>query len=342
MSSDDQVPDPVSSTRSAGCETTIIYGRYPRNRNCPRAESKISRSPKQSALGSRVDSDGTSTIYSSITRNSSPALHTRSCPNTSLLRSIMTSWRRCESHRSQRPGNPCPEEEPRRSGSTLRGIPDSAGRSLKPTTNDAPFVSTTSGSAIAYSDWRPRISDGTPTMAEMWSRMVSHSVRCITRRWTVGHWAWTQRMAVDTESSFPARCVVGVRLQRGYGSSAADWFGHRLVHLTDLIVGLLSGIAGRYFIRKEIHDPSSIRTLIISSSKACGPSRLNSRIPWCAATRRQERMRCLGCSKRDTRPFSRALSTSSARVSRKALLTFTAPNEEFRDTMRSTIFSQYV
>ena len=123
-SSDDPVRHPAPTTRSAGCETTIVCGTYPRNHNCPRDEGKTSASAKRSALGSRAGSGRMFTICCADTRNSCPALLTASCPNTFRHRFIRTSWRPCESRRTHPPSdltNRC-HEEGGRSGSTHRGI----------------------------------------------------------------------------------------------------------------------------------------------------------------------------------------------------------------------------
>ena len=84
-----------------------VYYPFGRLRN---DERQTSASAKPSALGSRADSDRTSTICYATNRNSYPALLTRSCPNTSRHRSIGTSWRPCESRRGHPPSvltNPC-------------------------------------------------------------------------------------------------------------------------------------------------------------------------------------------------------------------------------------------
>ena len=171
-----------------------VYYPFGRLRN---DERQTSASAKPSALGSRANSDRTSTICYATNRNSYPALLTRSCPNTSRHRSIGTSWRPCESRRGHPPSvltNPCPKEAGR-SGSTRPGIPGSAGRSLRRTTNAAPCVSMTSGSATGCSDWRPRnIRWHSHNMAEMWCRMAWRRARCITRHWIVGRWACTRRV----------------------------------------------------------------------------------------------------------------------------------------------------
>ena len=157
------------------------------------------------------------TICSAATRNSCPALPAGSCPNTFRHRSIRTSWRPCESRRTHPPSdltNRC-HEEGGRSGSTHRGIAGSASVSSRRTKNDAPCASTTSGSATACSDWRPRTSGGIPTTARMWFPMGWRCARCITRRWILGRWDWRGR-GVD----FGFWCLGGwgggVRLRGGW------------------------------------------------------------------------------------------------------------------------------
>ena len=141
---------PVSTTRSAGCETTIVCGRYPRNHCCPRDERRTSASAKQGASGSRADSGRMSTICCGVTRNSCP--RRRPPDPVRTLSAIDPSGH--PGRRATRGGAILPRtrrthapEEAGRSGSTRRGIPGSAGRCWRRTTNAAPCASTTSASA---------------------------------------------------------------------------------------------------------------------------------------------------------------------------------------------------
>ena len=241
-----QVRHHASTTRSAGCETTIVCGRYRRNQCCPRDEGQTSSSAKQRAFGSRADSDRMFTICYAASQNSLRAPLTRSCPNTFRRRSIRTSWTPCASRQGHLPTdstNPCPEEAGG-SGSTLRGMPGSGSVSLRRTTNVAPCASTTSGSATACWDWRPRTSGGIPTMAGTWCRMVWRCAVCIIRRWILGRWGWRGR-GVGFGFWCPGGCGGGVRLRGGWWGCGGGRFGCRVARRTRPIGGLWSGIGWR-------------------------------------------------------------------------------------------------
>ena len=193
-------------------------------------------------------------ICYAVARNSCLALLTRSCPNTFRHRSIRTSWRPCDSRRGHPPSdwtNPCPEEGGR-SGSTHRGIAGSASVSLRRTTNAAPCVSMTSGSATACSDWRPRTSGGIPTMAGTWFPMGWRCARCTTRRWISGRWGWRGR-GVGFGSWCPGGCVGGVCLRGGWWGCGGRGFGRRVARRMRRIGGLWSGIGCRCSIREILY-----------------------------------------------------------------------------------------
>ncbi len=220
--------DPAPSIRSADCETTIVCGRYPRNRCCPRDERKNSASAKQDASGSRAGSGRTSTICCLSTPVWCPGPLARSWPTTFRRRSIRTSWTPFESrrsHPSKRSTSTCPQEAGR-SGSTPRGIPDFASLSLKRMKSDAPCVTTTSGSATACSDWRPLISGGIPTTAGTWCRTAWRCAGCITRRWTGVRWGW-RRAGEGFGFWCQGGCGGGVRRRAGWWGCGGGGCGRR-------------------------------------------------------------------------------------------------------------------
>ena len=213
-----------------------------------RDERKTSASAKRSALGSRAGSGRMSTICCPATRNSCHALPAGSCSNTSLHRSIRTSWRPCESlrgHPTTGLMNRC-HEEGGRSGSTHRGIAGSASVSSRRTKNDAPCVSMTSGSAIVCLGWRPRTSGGIPTMAGMWFPMGWRCARCIIRRWILGRWGWRGRR-VGFGFWCLGGCGGGVRRRGGWWGCGGGGFGCRAGWRMRRIGGLWSGIGRRCF-----------------------------------------------------------------------------------------------
>ena len=213
-----------------------------------RDDGKTSASAKRSALGSRADSGRMSTICCAATRNSCPAPLAGSCPNTSLHRSIRTSWRPCESRRTHPPSdltNRC-HEDGGRSGSTHRGTAGSASVSSRRTKNDAPCVSTTSGSATACSGWRPRTSGGIPTTAGMWFPMGWRCARCITRRWILGRWGW-RGGGVGFGFWCLGGCGGGVRRRGGWWGCGGRGFGGRAGWRMRRIGGLWRGIGRRCF-----------------------------------------------------------------------------------------------